>query len=186
LTGRLRHERRPVCRSRMALPDRSGRLGLAYALYALNGSRGAGVVLVAAAQTARRDAIGKTQLADMLEGRDKMSTELQRIIDHRTEPCEINVVSVEVRDVLIPAALEDAMSMQAQAERERRAPGDPQESDRQVAEKFREAPRSSCGAGRLHASRSRRCRTRLRRRRRALARNRAFRSARVGGVVLTV
>src|SRR5580698_6294923 len=74
-----------------------------------------------ASQTALRDIIGKTQLADMLEGRDKISVELQRNIDARTEPWGVRVVSVEVRDVLIPPGLEDAMSMQAQAERERQA-----------------------------------------------------------------
>jgi regulator of protease activity HflC (stomatin/prohibitin superfamily) len=74
-----------------------------------------------ASQTALRDVIGKTMLSDMLEGRDKISNELQKIIDERTEPWGINVISVEVKDVLIPPALEDAMSMQAQAERERQA-----------------------------------------------------------------
>src|SRR6202007_1322009 len=65
-------------------------------------------------QTALRDVIGKTMLADMLEGRDKISSILQKIIDERTEPWGINVISVEVKDVLIPSALESAMSMQAQ------------------------------------------------------------------------
>ena len=74
-----------------------------------------------AAQTALRDVIGKTILSDMLEGREKISIELQKIIDTRTEPWGIDVISVEVKDVLIPPALEDAMSMQAQAERERQA-----------------------------------------------------------------
>jgi len=74
-----------------------------------------------ASQTALRDVIGKTMLSDMLEGREKISDELQKIIDDRTEPWGINVISVEVKDVLIPSALEDAMSMQAQAERERQA-----------------------------------------------------------------
>ncbi len=69
-----------------------------------------------ASQTALRDVIGKTMLSDMLEGRSKISNELQIIIDERTEPWGINVISVEVKDVLIPLALEDAMSMQAQAE----------------------------------------------------------------------
>jgi regulator of protease activity HflC (stomatin/prohibitin superfamily) len=95
-----------------------------------------------ASQTALRDVIGKTQLADMLEGRDKISTELQRIIDERTEPWGIHVVSVEVRDVLIPAGLEDAMSMQAQAERERQARVILGDSERQVAEKFGEAAKT--------------------------------------------
>ena len=92
-----------------------------------------------AAQTALRDVIGKTMLADMLEGRDKLSAELQRIIDARTEPWGINVISVEVKDVQIPAALQDAMSMQAQAERERQARVILGDSERQVAEKFGEA-----------------------------------------------
>ena len=55
-----------------------------------------------ASQTALRDVIGKTMLSDMLEGREKISTELQKIIDERTEPWGINVISVEVKDVLIP------------------------------------------------------------------------------------
>jgi regulator of protease activity HflC (stomatin/prohibitin superfamily) len=92
-----------------------------------------------ASQTALRDVIGKTLLADMLEGREKISTELQRIIDERTEPWGINVISVEVKDVLIPQALEDAMSMQAQAERERQARVILGDSERQVAEKFGQA-----------------------------------------------
>jgi regulator of protease activity HflC (stomatin/prohibitin superfamily) len=95
-----------------------------------------------AAQTALRDVIGKTQLADMLEGRDRISTSLQRIIDERTEPWGVQVVSVEVRDVLIPAALENAMSMQAQAERERQARVILGDSERQVAEKFGEAAKT--------------------------------------------
>ena len=75
----------------------------------------------------------------MLEGREKISTELQKIIDERTEPWGINVISVEVKDVLIPPALEDAMSMQAQAERERQARVILGDSERQIAEKFVEA-----------------------------------------------
>lgn len=95
-----------------------------------------------AAQTALRDVIGKTMLSDMLEGREKISGELQRIIDERTEPWGINVISVEVKDVLIPSALEDAMSMQAQAERERQARVILGDSERQVAEKFGEAAKT--------------------------------------------
>lgn len=95
-----------------------------------------------ASQTALRDVIGKTMLSDMLEGREKISSELQKIIDVRTEPWGINVISVEVKDVLIPAALEDAMSMQAQAERERQARVILGDSERQVAEKFGEAAKT--------------------------------------------
>ncbi len=95
-----------------------------------------------ASQTALRDVIGKTMLSDMLEGREKISSELQKIIDERTEPWGINVISVEVKDVLIPSALEDAMSMQAQAERERQARVILGDSERQVAEKFGEAAKT--------------------------------------------
>ena len=95
-----------------------------------------------ASQTALRDVIGKTMLSDMLEGREKISSELQKIIDIRTEPWGINVISVEVKDVLIPSALEDAMSMQAQAERERQARVILGDSERQVAEKFGEAAKT--------------------------------------------
>lgn len=95
-----------------------------------------------ASQTALRDVIGKTMLSDMLEGRDKMSNLLQKIIDERTEPWGINVISVEVKDVLIPSSLQDVMSMQAQAERERQARVILGDSERQVAEKFEEAART--------------------------------------------
>lgn len=95
-----------------------------------------------AAQTALRDVIGKTMLADMLEGRAKISNELQQIIDARTEPWGVNVISVEVRDVLIPPALQDAMSAQAQAERERQARVILGDSERQIAEKFGEAAKA--------------------------------------------
>jgi regulator of protease activity HflC (stomatin/prohibitin superfamily) len=92
-----------------------------------------------ASQTALRDVIGKTMLSDMLEGRDKISGVLQKIIDERTEPWGINVISVEVKDVLIPSGLENAMSMQAQAERERQARVILGDAERQIAEKFTEA-----------------------------------------------
>ncbi len=95
-----------------------------------------------ASQTALRDVIGKTMLSDMLEGREKISHELQKIIDDRTEPWGVNVISVEVKDVLIPSALEDAMSMQAQAERERQARVILGDSEKQVADKFGEAART--------------------------------------------
>ncbi len=95
-----------------------------------------------ASQTALRDVIGKTMLADMLEGREKISNELQKIIDIRTEPWGVNVISVEIKDVLIPQGLESAMSMQAQAERERQARVILGDSERQVAAKFEEAARS--------------------------------------------
>jgi regulator of protease activity HflC (stomatin/prohibitin superfamily) len=95
-----------------------------------------------AAQTALRDVIGKTMLADMLEGRDKISRVLGQIIDERARPWGVDVISVELKDVLIPAGLEDAMSMQAQAERERQARVILGDSERQVAAKFQEAART--------------------------------------------
>jgi len=71
-----------------------------------------------------------------------MSNLLQKIIDERSEPWGINVISVEVKDVNIPSTLQDAMSMQAQAERERQARVILGDSERQVAEKFSEAART--------------------------------------------
>jgi regulator of protease activity HflC (stomatin/prohibitin superfamily) len=98
-----------------------------------------------ASQTALRDVIGKTVLADMLEGRERIGKNLRKIIDERTEPWGVNVISVELKDVLIPEALEDAMSMQAQAERERQARIILGDSERQVADSFQEAARAYDG-----------------------------------------
>lgn len=95
-----------------------------------------------ASQTALRDVIGKTMLSDMLEGRDKISDALRKIIDQRTEPWGINVISVEVKDVLIPSGLENAMSMQAQADRERQARVILGDSERQVAQSFGDAAKT--------------------------------------------
>ena len=98
-----------------------------------------------ASQTALRDVIGKTVLAAMLEGREQIGKELRRIIDERTEPWGVEVISVELKAVLIPEALENAMSMQAQAERERQARIILGDSERQVAESFQEAARGYAG-----------------------------------------
>src|SRR5215472_13380306 len=73
------------------------------------------------AQTALRESIGRHQLSQMITERESMGQELQRILDEKTNPWGITVQSVEIRDVKIPQALEDAMSRQAQAERERQA-----------------------------------------------------------------
>ncbi len=97
------------------------------------------VAIAWAAQTALRDIIGKMMLADILVGRDKIDVELQKIIDQRTTPWGVTVQSVEIRDVVIPAALEDAMSRQAQAERERQARVILGESEKQIAASFRAA-----------------------------------------------
>jgi hypothetical protein len=92
-----------------------------------------------AAQTALRDVIGRSTLADILSGREKIDSVLREIIDHRTEPWGIRVESVEIRDVVIPSNLQDAMSRQAQAERERQARIILGESETQIASKFMEA-----------------------------------------------
>lgn len=92
-----------------------------------------------ASQTALRDVIGRSTLADILSGRDKIDSTLKIIIDRQTEPWGVRVESVQIRDVTIPAALQDAMSRQAQAERERQARIILGESETQVAAKFMEA-----------------------------------------------
>lgn len=92
-----------------------------------------------AAQTALREIIGQMSLADILVGRTKMDEELQKIIDERSTPWGVTVQSVEIRDVIIPQVLEDAMSRQAQAERERQARVILGESEQQIAASFAEA-----------------------------------------------
>ena len=92
-----------------------------------------------AAQTALREIIGQMSLADILVGRAKMDKDLQKIIDERTTPWGISVQSVEIRDIVIPQELEDTMSRQAQAERERQARVILGESEKQIAASFAEA-----------------------------------------------
>ena len=89
-----------------------------------------------AAQTSLRDIIGKTELSQMLAGREEISHDLERIIDERTEEWGVKSISVEIRDVIIPTALQDAMSRQAQAERERQARIILAGSEEQIANKF--------------------------------------------------
>jgi regulator of protease activity HflC (stomatin/prohibitin superfamily) len=74
-----------------------------------------------AAQTGLRDIIGRTSLGDLLRGREKIEDELQRLIDQRSTPWGVTVQSVEMRDIVIPVALQDAMSREAQATREKQA-----------------------------------------------------------------
>ncbi|MBX3036426.1 MAG: slipin family protein [Anaerolineales bacterium] len=95
-----------------------------------------------AAQTALRDIIGKKMLADILIGRSSIDQELQAVIDERTTPWGVTVQSVEIRDIVIPQDLEDAMSRQAQAERERQARVILGESEKQIAASFAEASQS--------------------------------------------
>lgn len=92
-----------------------------------------------AAQTALRDITGRMMLADILVGRSVIDQELQKVIDERTTPWGVTVQSVEIRDIVIPQDLEDAMSRQAQAERERQARVILGESEKQIAESFAEA-----------------------------------------------
>ena len=98
-----------------------------------------------ASQTALREVIGQMTLADILVGRARMDADLQKIIDERTAPWGITVQSVEIRDVIIPTDLEDAMSRQAQAERERQARVILGESEKQIASSFAEAAQSYNG-----------------------------------------
>jgi len=95
-----------------------------------------------ASQTALREVIGSLNLADILVGRAKMDQELQKIIDQRTTPWGVSVQSVEIRDIVIPQELEDAMSRQAQAERERQARVILGESELQIADSFAEASKA--------------------------------------------
>jgi len=92
-----------------------------------------------AAQTALREIIGQMELADILVGRAKMDADLQKIIDARTTAWGVTVQSVEIRDVIIPEALEDTMSRRAQAERERQARVILGESEEQIAQSFSRA-----------------------------------------------
>jgi regulator of protease activity HflC (stomatin/prohibitin superfamily) len=98
-----------------------------------------------AAQTALRDVIGKTMLADMLAGREMIDAELQKTIQRRIDGWGINVLSVEIRDVVIPVNLQNAMSMQAQAERERQARVILGDSERQIAKSFEDAAKTYAG-----------------------------------------
>jgi regulator of protease activity HflC (stomatin/prohibitin superfamily) len=97
------------------------------------------VAITWAAQTALRDIVGRMMLSDILVGREMIDEELQHIIDERTTPWGITVQSVEIRDIIIPEELEDAMSRQAQAERERQARVILGESEKQIAHSFLEA-----------------------------------------------
>ena len=91
------------------------------------------------AQTALRESIGRHELAQMITERESMGRELQRLLDEKTNPWGITVQSVEIRDVTIPQALQDAMSRQAQAERERQARIILGDAEAQIAGKFAKA-----------------------------------------------
>jgi regulator of protease activity HflC (stomatin/prohibitin superfamily) len=91
------------------------------------------------AQTGLRESIGRHELAQMITERESMGRELQHILDEKTNPWGITIQSVEIRDVRIPQGLEDAMSRQAQAQRERLARNTLAQAETEVAQKFAEA-----------------------------------------------
>jgi regulator of protease activity HflC (stomatin/prohibitin superfamily) len=91
------------------------------------------------AQTGLRDIIGKHELAELLQERDKIAEDLQRILDHNTNPWGITCQNVGIKDIVIPQTLADAMSKEAQAERERRARVILGTAETEIAEKFAKA-----------------------------------------------
>jgi regulator of protease activity HflC (stomatin/prohibitin superfamily) len=95
-----------------------------------------------AAQTALRDIIGRTALTDLLRGRERIEAELQTLIDQRSNPWGVTVQSVEMRDVVIPSALQDAMSREAQAAREKQARIILGEAELAIAQSFSEASKA--------------------------------------------
>jgi regulator of protease activity HflC (stomatin/prohibitin superfamily) len=95
-----------------------------------------------AAQTALRDIIGRTTLAEMLRGRATIEAHLQKLIDERSNPWGVTVSSVEMRDVVIPGALQDAMSREAQAAREKQARIILGQAELEIAASFAEAAKS--------------------------------------------
>jgi regulator of protease activity HflC (stomatin/prohibitin superfamily) len=95
-----------------------------------------------AAQTALRDIIGRTSLGDLLRGRERIEDELQKLIDERSNPWGVTVQSVEMRDVIIPAALQDAMSREAQAAREKAARVILAQAEVEIAAQFDKAAES--------------------------------------------
>ncbi|HEY8224083.1 MAG TPA: slipin family protein [Pyrinomonadaceae bacterium] len=95
-----------------------------------------------AAQTALRDIIGRTSLTDLLRGRERIEDELQQLIDERSNPWGVTVQSVEMRDVIIPTALQDAMSREAQAAREKQARIILGQAEVEIAHSFEKAAQS--------------------------------------------
>jgi regulator of protease activity HflC (stomatin/prohibitin superfamily) len=92
-----------------------------------------------AAQTALRDIIGRTSLGDLLRGRERIEEELQKLIDGRSNPWGVTVQSVEMRDIVIPASLQDAMSREAQATREKQARVILGQAEMEIASSFAKA-----------------------------------------------
>jgi len=97
------------------------------------------LAIILSAQTALRDIIGTHQLSELLTHREKLGKKLQEILDEKTNPWGITVQSVEIRDIILPKDLEDAMSKEAQAERERHARIILGTAETEIAEKFAQA-----------------------------------------------
>jgi len=95
-------------------------------------------------QTALRDAIGKHKLATLLAEREELGNEIQQKLDSKTNPWGISILSIEITEIIIPKELEDAMSKQAQAEREKKSRVILGEAEVEVAAKFEEASRKYC------------------------------------------
>jgi len=95
--------------------------------------------VILSAQTALRDAIGKHELAELLSDRDRLGREIQKVLDEKTTAWGVTTQAVEIRDIIIPEALEDAMSRQAQAERERQSRIILGTAETEIAEKFAKA-----------------------------------------------
>lgn len=95
-----------------------------------------------ASQTALRDIIGRTDLTNLLRGRERIEAELQQLIDQRSNPWGVTVSSVEMRDIVIPVALQDAMSREAQASREKQARIILGQAEEEIAQSFERAARS--------------------------------------------
>jgi regulator of protease activity HflC (stomatin/prohibitin superfamily) len=95
-----------------------------------------------AAQTALRDIIGRTALTDLLRGRERIESDLQQLIDQRSTPWGVTVAAVEMRDVVIPVALQDAMSREAQAAREKQARIILGQAEMEIAKSFQEAAKA--------------------------------------------
>ena len=95
-----------------------------------------------AAQTALRDIIGRTALTELLRGRERIEADLQQLIDQRSTPWGVTVSAVEMRDVVIPVALQDAMSREAQAAREKQARIILGQAEMEIAHSFQQAAKS--------------------------------------------
>jgi regulator of protease activity HflC (stomatin/prohibitin superfamily) len=98
-----------------------------------------GAAVILSAQTALRNAIGKHDLAELLSERDRLGKEIQTVLDEKTSAWGVTTQAIEIRDIIIPKGLEDAMSRQAQAERERQSRIILGTAETEIAEKFTKA-----------------------------------------------